>query len=97
MFPLFATGVVYTSGNLPPVSVTPVANLPPVSLTRVANLPPVSTTLAKPVEKFMQIYTGAEHFGNVTFWYSELLSQYHIEASIDVNRPRQDCDITCML
>ncbi len=46
---MFATGVVDTSGNLPPVSLTPAANLPPVSTTLVklvakfaANLPPVS-------------------------------------------------------
>jgi hypothetical protein len=42
----------------------------------------------------MQLLTGAEHFGNVVFRYSELPSQYHIDASIDVNRPKQDCDIT---
>jgi hypothetical protein len=34
----------------------------------------------------MQLHTGAEHFGNVIFRYSELTSQYHIDASIDVNR-----------
>ncbi len=33
----------------------------------------------------MQLHTDAEHFGNVTFRYSELTSQYHIDASIDVN------------
>jgi hypothetical protein len=38
---LFATGVVDTGGNLPPVS-----------LTSAANLPPVSTTLVKLVAKF---------------------------------------------
>ncbi len=38
----------------------------------------------------MQLHTGAEHFENVIFRYSELPSQYHSEASIDVNRPRQD-------
>jgi hypothetical protein len=48
----FAAGVVDTSGNLPPVSLTPAANLPPVSLTPVANLPPVSTTQAKLGAKF---------------------------------------------
>ncbi len=37
----FAAGVVDTSGNLPPASLTPVANLTPVS-----------TRLAKMVEKF---------------------------------------------
>jgi hypothetical protein len=63
LFPLFATGVVYTvgkfaagvvvtGGNLPPASLTPVANLLPISSAPVANLPPVSTTLAKLVEKF---------------------------------------------
>jgi hypothetical protein len=52
LFPLFATGVIDTSGKLPPVLLTPAANLPPVSLTPVANLPPVSTTLAKLVAKF---------------------------------------------
>jgi hypothetical protein len=34
----------------------------------------------------MQLHTGAEHFGNVIFRYSELASQYHLDASIDVNR-----------
>jgi hypothetical protein len=34
----FATGVVDTGGNLPAVSLTPVANLPPVSLTPVVYL-----------------------------------------------------------
>jgi hypothetical protein len=48
-------------------------------------------------KKMMQLLTGAEHFGNVIFRYSELPAQYHIDASIDVNRPRQDCDITCVL
>ncbi len=52
LIPLFATGVVDTGGNLPPVSLTPAANLAPVSLTPVANLPPVSTTLVKLVAKF---------------------------------------------
>ncbi len=47
--------------------------------------------------KGMQLLTGAEHFGNVIFRYSELPSQYHIDASIDVNRPRQNSDITCVL
>jgi hypothetical protein len=46
LYPLFATGVVDTGGNLPPASLSLVANLPPVSLT------PVSTTLAKLVKKF---------------------------------------------
>ncbi len=32
----------------------------------------------------MQLHTGAEDFGNVIFRYSELTSQYHIDASIDV-------------
>ncbi len=45
----------------------------------------------------MQLHTSAEHFGIVIFRNSELPSQYHIDASIDVNRPRQDCDITCLL
>ncbi len=63
MFPLFATGVVYTGGkfavhvvgtrgNLPMALLTPVANLLPVSLTPVANLPLKSTTLVKLVAKF---------------------------------------------
>jgi hypothetical protein len=34
----FAADVVDTAGNLPPVSLTPVANLPPVSLTPVVHL-----------------------------------------------------------
>jgi hypothetical protein len=36
MFPLFATGVVDTGGNLPPVLLTPAANSPLVSSTMVA-------------------------------------------------------------
>jgi hypothetical protein len=36
-----------------------------------------------PLQK-MQLHTGAERFGNVIFRYSELTSQYHIDASIDV-------------
>ncbi len=63
MFPLFATGVIYTGGKfaagvvdtggkLPPVLLIPAANLPPVLLIPVANLPPVSTTQAKLVTKF---------------------------------------------
>ncbi len=34
----------------------------------------------------MQLHTSAEHFGNVIFRYSELTSQHHFDASIDVNR-----------
>ncbi len=34
----FAAGVVDTDGNLPTVSLTPVANLPPVSLTPVVHI-----------------------------------------------------------
>jgi hypothetical protein len=45
----------------------------------------------------VQLHTGAEHFGNLIFRFSELLSQYHIDASKDVNRPRQDSDITWLL
>ncbi len=48
-------GVVDTSGNLPPASLTLAANLPPVSLTQVANLPPVSTT---PVVLVAKLATG---------------------------------------
>jgi hypothetical protein len=50
----FSAGVVDTSGNLPPASLTPVANMPPVSFTggkfaagvvdTGGNLPPVSLT-----------------------------------------------------
>ncbi len=40
MFPLFATGVIYTGGKFAAGVVT------------CGNLPPVSTTLAKMVEKF---------------------------------------------
>jgi hypothetical protein len=39
--------IVYTGGNLPLASLTPVSLTPPV-----ANLPPLSTTLAELVEKF---------------------------------------------
>ncbi len=52
LFPLFAAGVVYTDGNLPPASLTPAANLSLVSLTPVANLPPVSTTQGELMAKF---------------------------------------------
>jgi hypothetical protein len=38
------------------------------------------------VDFSMQLHTGAEDFGNVIFRYSELSSQYHFDASIDVNR-----------
>jgi hypothetical protein len=38
------------------------------------------------LQKTMQLHTGAEDFGNVIFRYSELPSQYHFDASIDVNR-----------
>jgi hypothetical protein len=48
-------------------------------------------------DETMQLLTGAEHSGNVIFRYSELPPQYHIYASIDVNRPRQDCDTMCVL
>jgi hypothetical protein len=41
LFQLFATGVVDTGGNMPPVL-----------LTLAANLPPVSTTLGKLMAKF---------------------------------------------
>jgi hypothetical protein len=37
VFPLFATGIVDTTGKLPPVSLPPAANLLLVSLTQVAN------------------------------------------------------------
>ncbi len=40
-----------------------------------------STTLSR-----MQLHTGAENYGNVIFRYSELTSQYHFDASIDINR-----------
>jgi hypothetical protein len=52
LFPLFATGVVDTGGNLPPALLTPAANWPLVSLSLVANLPPVSTTQVELVAKF---------------------------------------------
>jgi hypothetical protein len=45
LFPLFATGVVYTGGKFAASVVDTGGNLPPVSLT-------VSTTLAKMLEKF---------------------------------------------
>jgi hypothetical protein len=79
LFVLFAIGVVYTSGkfaasvvdtvgNLPPVSLTPVANLP--SYLPVANLLPlVSTALAKLVEKFAAGVVdtgGASWLGNIS-------------------------------
>ncbi len=50
MFPLFATGVIYTGGKFTAGVVDTGGDLPPVPLTPVANLPPVSTTLAKMVE-----------------------------------------------
>jgi hypothetical protein len=61
LFPLFATGVIFTGGkfvaggNLPLALLAAVENLPPVSLTLVANLPPVSTTLAKLVQKLSPV------------------------------------------
>ncbi len=63
MFPLFATGVIDTVANLPPVSLIPAAILLPVSLTPVANLPTVSTTLVKLVAKFAAgvVDTGGCH------------------------------------
>jgi len=42
----------------------------------------------------MQLHTGAEHFGNVIFRYSELTSQYHIDASKDVYHTWWACDKT---
>ncbi len=51
MFPLFATGVVY-SGKFATRVVDTSGKLPLASLTPVANLPPVSTTLVKLVAKF---------------------------------------------
>jgi hypothetical protein len=35
------------------------------------------------------VHTGAEHYGNIIFRYSELTSQYHIDASIDVYHTRR--------
>jgi hypothetical protein len=55
LFPLFATGVIYTGGKFAAGVVETGDNLPPVSLTPVANLPPVLTMLAKMVEKFATI------------------------------------------
>ncbi len=46
MFPLFATGVVYTGGKFSASVIVTGGRLPPVALT------PVSTTLEKIVEKF---------------------------------------------
>ncbi len=42
----------------------------------------------------MQLHTGAEHFGNVIFQYSQLTSKYHIDAWIDVNRTWRGRDKT---
>jgi len=42
----------------------------------------------------MQLHTGAEHFGNIIFQYSEFTSQYHIDASIDVYHTLRACDKT---
>ncbi len=39
---------------------------------------------AEGLPTLMQLHTGAEDFGNVIVRYSELTSQYHIDASIDV-------------
>jgi hypothetical protein len=38
-----------------------------------------------------QLHTGAEHFGNLIFRYSE----YHIDASINVNRMKQGSEKQC--
>jgi hypothetical protein len=43
---------------------------------------------------WMHLYTGAEHFGNVIFQYSQLTSKYHIDTWIDVNRTWQGRDKT---
>jgi hypothetical protein len=48
----FATGVIYTGGEFAADVVDTSGNLPLVSLTPVANLAPASTTLAKLLEKF---------------------------------------------
>ncbi len=45
----------------------------------------------------MQLHTGAEHFGNVIFRYSELTSQYHIDASLDVYHTWWASDKTIVL
>jgi hypothetical protein len=70
MFPLFATGVIYTGGKFAVGVVETGGNLPPVSLTPVENLPPVSTTLTKMVEKFATIVVvdtgGAPCFANIS-------------------------------
>ncbi len=39
---------------------------------------------------WMQLHTGAEQLGNVIFRYSELPSQYHLDASIDVYHTCRD-------
>jgi hypothetical protein len=57
-----ATGVVDNGGNLPPVSLTPVANLPPISTTQmklVANLPPVSLIPAMHLHLRISLQIGA--------------------------------------
>ncbi len=52
MFPLFATGVVFTDGKFVAGVSDTGDNLPPIALTLVASLPQASTTVAKLVEKF---------------------------------------------
>jgi hypothetical protein len=52
LFPLFATGIVYTGGKFAAGVVDTGGNLPPASLTPVANLPPVPTMLSKLVAQF---------------------------------------------
>ncbi len=76
--------------------VATVLGLIPASSDTVKSEGAEKTALIKVVEKSMkssfitfirmQLHTGAEHFGNVIFRYSELTSQYHFDTSIDVNR-----------
>jgi hypothetical protein len=46
---------------------------------------------------YIPVLINADQFGNAIFGYSELPSQYHIDASIDVNPLRQECDKTSLL
>jgi hypothetical protein len=52
LFPLFATGVVDTGGNLPPVLLTPASNLPPVSTIQAVLVEKFATSVVDTGGKF---------------------------------------------
>jgi hypothetical protein len=52
---LFAASVVYTSGNLPPASLTPVANFPQISTTLVKMVDPFAAGVVDISGKFAPV------------------------------------------